>query len=212
MYKVAHWFEKRFEGECSALEAWKILRFVFLKNLDAKLEKGVRGFCAIALMSVFTKWFSTALVDLLHEEKEPVDWRLHVRAQRGVNREHMQALVTNIFQRRWEWQEDRRTALQPGLYRCNTAFMSSLDVKTGLPIGGQPDNEYVLRGMMWADNYWLFCDTRERLKCKVNDVIDAVGLGMEPKPESLWWTSTQKHVDVRTLRVGGRVKLGIWYK
>ena len=25
---------------------------------------------------------------------------------------------------------------------------------------------------------------------------------MEPKPESLWWTSTHKHEDMRTLRVG----------
>ena len=38
---------------------------------------------------------------------------LHVGAERGVNCEHMQALVTNIFQRHWEWQEDRRTDLQP---------------------------------------------------------------------------------------------------
>ena len=27
---------------------------------------------------------------------------------------------------------------------------------------------------------------------------------MEPKPESLWWTSTHKHEDTRTLRVGSR--------
>ena len=47
-----------------------------------------------------------------------------------MNCEHMQALVTNIFQRHWEWQEDRRTDLQPGLYRYKTAFMASLDVKT----------------------------------------------------------------------------------
>ena len=25
------------------------------------------------------------------------------------------------------------------------------------------DNEYVLRSMMWADNYWLFCHNRENL-------------------------------------------------
>ena len=27
--------------------------------------------------------------------------------------------------------------------------------------GGESDNEYVLRSMMWADNYWLFCHCRE---------------------------------------------------
>ena len=32
-----------------------------------------------------------------------------------------------------------------------------------LPFGGEKNDEYVLRCMMWADNYWLFCDTKERL-------------------------------------------------
>ena len=32
----------------------------------------------------------------------------HVGAERGVNCEHMQAMVTNMLQRHWEWQEDRR--------------------------------------------------------------------------------------------------------
>ena len=46
----------------------------------------------------------------------------------------MQALVTNIFQRHWEWQEDRRVDLQPGRFRYNTAFMASLDVKTAFDV------------------------------------------------------------------------------
>ena len=52
----------------------------------------------------------------------------------GVNCEHMQALLTNIFQRRWVWQKDRRTDLQPGFIRYNTAFMASLDVKTAFDV------------------------------------------------------------------------------
>ena len=54
--------------------------------------------------------------------------------RRGVNCEHMQASVTNIFQRHWGWQGDRRTDLQPGLYRYNSAFMASLDVKTAFDV------------------------------------------------------------------------------
>ena len=74
----------------------QVLCFVFL----TKPEKGLRRFRAIALLSVFSKWYATVLVDMLHEEKEPSEWkRLHVGAERGVNCEHMQALVTNIFQR-----------------------------------------------------------------------------------------------------------------
>ena len=60
--------------------------------------------------------------------------RLHVGAERGVNCEHMQALVTKIFQRHWERQEERQTDLQPSMYRNNRAFMASLDVKTALDV------------------------------------------------------------------------------
>ena len=35
---------------------------------------------------------------------------------------------------------------------------------------GESDNEYVLRSMMWADNYRLFCHNREFLHM-VNDII-----------------------------------------
>ena len=55
------------------------------------------GFVRIAPLSVFSTWYTTVLVDMLHEEKEPSEWkRLHVGAERGVNGEHMQALVANI--------------------------------------------------------------------------------------------------------------------
>ena len=271
VYEVAHWFE-RFRGECRAPEAWKVLRLVFLKKTDAKLGKGLRGFRAFALLGVFSKWCATVLVDMLHEDKEPSEWkRLHVGAERGVNCEHMQALVTNIFQRHWEWPEDRRADLRPGQIRYNTAFMASSDVKTafdvarpavvskiltltgvhghltaallagmqdvrgsasfencatefrysrcvrqggveapvlweriaeyvlwkaeekwrakgwGLSFGRQHDNEHTLRGMMWADNYWLFSHSREELVCMVNDIIEELlDLDMEPKLDSLW--------------------------
>ena len=86
------------QGERRAPEAWKIRRLVFLKKPDAKTDKGLRGFRAITLLSVFSKLYATVLVDLLHEEKELVEWRmLHVGAERGVNCEHMQAL-----ERHWE--------------------------------------------------------------------------------------------------------------
>ena len=41
----------------------------------------------------------------------------------------------------------------------------------------------------------------------VNDIIEELlGLDMEPKPESLWWTNTHKNEDVATLKVGGPKK------
>ena len=60
---------------------------------------------------------------------------------------------------------------------------------------------------MWADNYWLFCDNKERLVCRVNDIMEELlDLDMEPKPESLWWTSINKDEDMTTLKVGNRGK------
>ena len=89
VYEVTHWFAMRL-----GVEAWKIFRLVFLKKPDASL----RGFCAIAQLSVFSKWYTTVPVDLLPEE--PTEWRsLCVGAGRGVNCEHMQALLTNVLQR-----------------------------------------------------------------------------------------------------------------
>ena len=100
IYEVTRWFQRRFLGTSRAPEAWRILRLVFLKKLDARLEKGLRGFRAVALLSVFPKWFTTVLVDLLHEEKEPIEWMsLHVGAERGVNCEHMQGLLANLLQK-----------------------------------------------------------------------------------------------------------------
>ena len=59
VYEITHWFEKRFRGECRAPAAWKVLRSVLLEKPDAKLEKGLRGFRAIALMSVLSYWYAT---------------------------------------------------------------------------------------------------------------------------------------------------------
>ena len=61
---------------------------MFLKKPEAKLEKGLRGFRAIALLSVFSQMVRDRLGDML----KPSEWkRLHVEAERGggVNCEHM---------------------------------------------------------------------------------------------------------------------------
>ena len=55
---------------------------------------------------------------------------------------------------------------------------------------------------MWADNYWLFSDDKEKLVCMVNDIIEELlDLDMEPQLDS-WWPSTDKEEDVMTLKVG----------
>ena len=80
---------------------------------------------------VLAKWYAAMVVRLLHEEPEPTEWKeSRVWVERGVNYGHMQALLTNILQRHWVWHQDRRGAWVPGFFKCQTAFMASLDVKT----------------------------------------------------------------------------------
>ena len=108
MYEVTQWSEKRFKGECHAIEAGKIPRLVSLKTPDARFEKELHGFRAIALLSVLSEWYTTVLVHLLHEEKEPIEWRsLHAGAERGVNCELIQAPCRDTESGR----EDRRADL-----------------------------------------------------------------------------------------------------
>ena len=72
---------------------------------------------------------------MLHEEKEPVEWlNLHVGAERGVNCEHMQVLLTNLLQKHGEWLQDRRLDWEPRKYRYNTLYIASLDVKTAFDV------------------------------------------------------------------------------
>ena len=54
--------------------------------------------------------------------------------------------------------------------------------------------------MMWADSHWLSRDDKEKLTWMVHDIIeDLMDLDMDPKPESLWWTSTYKDEVESTL-------------
>ena len=46
----------------------------------------------------------------------------------------------------------------------------------GIVIWRVSDNEYVLRSMMWADNYWLFCHNRH---ISVHMVKNIIGGGKE---------------------------------
>ena len=72
-------FRSDFRGIAELQRPGVFLRLVLLNKPDVRLEKWLRGFRAIALLSVFSKWYTSVLVDLLHEEEEPIEWmRLHV--------------------------------------------------------------------------------------------------------------------------------------
>ena len=54
---------------------------------------------------------------------------------RGVSTVSMcTVLLTNILQRQWEWQEDRRDARVLGFFKYWNAFVAGLDVRTALHV------------------------------------------------------------------------------
>ena len=44
---------------------------------------------------------------------------------------------------------------------------------------------------MWADNFWIISHSKKQLVQMLKDIIEeAAEVDLEPKPASLWWTST----------------------
>ena len=44
---------------------------------------------------------------------------------------------------------------------------------------------------MWADNYWILSQLKEKLEQMMKELVEeAKRWKLEPKPASLWWTST----------------------
>ena len=59
-------------------------------------------------------------------------WRLRAGAEKGV--EHFQVLVTNLLQKRWEWQEKGRETVMHRVRKYKTMYLASLDVKTAFGV------------------------------------------------------------------------------
>ena len=60
-------------------------------------------------------------------------------AERGVNCEHFQVLVTNLLQKHWEWQ-DRPEAVLHGA-RDKTMYLANLDVNIAFDVAVSPVGE-----------------------------------------------------------------------
>ena len=46
----------------------------------------------------------------------------------------MQGLLTNLLQKHWEWQENRREDLEPDKFKYKTMYIASLGVKTAFDV------------------------------------------------------------------------------
>ena len=50
--------------------------------------------------------------------------------------------------------------------------------------------------MLWADNFCIMSNSKKNLETTMNELIVASdGMGLELKPESLWWTTSCAQED-----------------
>ena len=60
-----------------------------------------------------------------------------------------------------------------------------------LDVEGEGGEVHQICGFMWADNFWVMSHCKKHLKQMLKDLIEeAAEMDLEPKPVSLWWTST----------------------
>ena len=71
------------------------------------------------------------------------------------------------LQRHWAWQENRRTDLNQGFFRYNTAFMASLDVKTAFDVA-KPSvvSKILCHGSPWTRGGGPVDRNAERARCE----------------------------------------------
>ena len=80
---------------------------VFTKNPDAKPKKRVRGYNAIALTAVMSKWYAWCVLLRLEKEEEPESWKQsHAGSIDGIICQHLLVMMTQHLQKQWWCHED----------------------------------------------------------------------------------------------------------
>ena len=131
IYVITRCFQERFMGEIETLSSWKVVKLVSLRKLVVEPKKGIRSYRAIALTSVFSKWYAPCIILRLEQEREPENWKKpHVGGLNGISCQHLQEVATNLLQKHWEWQEDRTPMLRHVSVGRPTMYLASMHVKT----------------------------------------------------------------------------------
>ena len=132
IYTITRCFQERFMGAMEVPNSWKIVNFVFFRELDAEPKKEIRSYRAKALTSVMSKWYASCVVMLM--ERERASTRIVEQALVGginnISCQHLQVMLTNLLQKHWELQEHRGTMMIHGCVVRPTMFLASLDIKT----------------------------------------------------------------------------------
>ena len=94
-------------------------------------DKKLQGFCAdVGDVEV--------VCDLCHsppgKRKEPEGWKQLRVGFEGISFQTLQVLMTQVLQKHWEWQEDRRKNMWRGSVKRPTMYLASMDIETAFDV------------------------------------------------------------------------------
>ena len=69
VYEITYWSEEKFKKYAELQELDTFYAWFFSRSQKLGWKRGLRGFRAIALMSVLSRRYAAVLVGLLHDEK-----------------------------------------------------------------------------------------------------------------------------------------------
>ena len=80
--------------------------------------------------------------------------------------------------------------------------------RKGVPMDAE-EGVHQICGFMWADNFGIMSHSKEHLEQMLKDLLEEAGkVDLEPKPASLWWTSTYASEDKSDMILG--TSQGCW--
>ena len=66
-------------------------------------RKEIKSYRAVALASVFSKWYASCIVLRHVQESEPENWKkLHVGGLNGISCPHLVVMATFLLHKHWE--------------------------------------------------------------------------------------------------------------
>ena len=98
----------------------------FLRKSDAEPEKGSKAVEVVRIMYDSPSG---------NRELESCK-KLHVGGSEGSGCRYFQVTMTNLLQKHWEWQEDRRPMIRHSSVIRPTVYLASMDIKTAFDVAG----------------------------------------------------------------------------
>ena len=75
--------------------------------------------------------------------------------------------------------------------------------RSGVPLDIEGGGAHQRCSFMWADNFWIISHSKENLEQMLRDLIEEASIwDLEPKPASLWWTSTNDSEEKCDMSLG----------